>query len=62
VVTFVSSSWKDNALVSATSARTTLETMPPFVSFRCARQLPLAAIKKAKMPTIELVTKTVLNS
>ena len=45
---------RGNALVSATSACTTLATMPPFVSFRCARQLPLMRIKKAKMPTIAL--------
>jgi hypothetical protein len=46
---------RGNALVSATSACTTLATMPPFVSFRCARQL-LMRIKKAKMPTTTLAS------
>ena len=54
VVTFVSSSWRGNTLVSATPAYTTLAAIPPFVSFRCVRQLPLMGIKKAKMPTTGL--------
>ena len=37
----------------------TLAAIPPFVSFRCVRQLPLMGIKKAKMPTTGALHQTV---
>ncbi len=46
---------RGNAPVSATSTCTTLATMPPFVSFRCARQPSQMGIKEAKMPTTALL-------